>query len=64
MRRLCVRRSRASGDRLSRLREREDLEDTAVAFLGILGRLQRPYLSELEEEMLILLERYYGVVTD
>jgi hypothetical protein len=42
---------------LSRLREREDLEDTAVAFLGILGKLQRPYLSELEEEMLTMLEK-------
>lgn len=56
VRRLC--------DRLSRLRECEDLEDAAVAFLGILGRLQRPYLSELEEEMLTMLERYYGLVTD
>jgi hypothetical protein len=56
VRRLC--------DRLSRLRERDDLEDTAVAFLGILGKLQRPYLSELEEEMLTMLERYYGLVTD
>ncbi|TRV03543.1 MAG: hypothetical protein EWV89_16670 [Microcystis wesenbergii Mw_QC_B_20070930_S4] len=56
VRRLC--------DRLSRLREREDLEDAAVAFLGILGKLQRPYLSELEEGMLTMLEKYYGVVTD
>ncbi len=56
VRRLC--------DRLSRLREREDLEDAAVAFLGILGKLQRPYLSALEEEMLTMLEKYYGVVTD
>jgi hypothetical protein len=56
VRRLC--------DRLSRLREREDLEDTAVAFLGILGKLQRPYLSELEEGMLTMLERYYGLVTE
>jgi hypothetical protein len=56
VRRLC--------DQLSRLREREDLEDAAVAFLGILGKLQRPYLSELEEEMLTMLEKYYGVVTD
>jgi hypothetical protein len=56
VRRLC--------DRLSRLREREELEDTAVAFLGILGKLQRPYLSELEEGMLTMLEKYYGVVTD
>ncbi|WP_233271452.1 hypothetical protein [Microcystis aeruginosa] len=56
VRRLC--------DRLSRLREGEELEDTAVAFLGILGKLQRPYLSELEEGMLTMLEKYYGVVTD
>jgi hypothetical protein len=54
VRRLC--------DRLSRLREREDLEDTAVAFLGILGKLQRPYLSELEEEMLTMLEKYCKVL--
>lgn len=56
VRRLC--------DRLSRLREGEELEDTALAFLGILGKLQRPYLSELEEGMLTMLEKYYGVVTD
>ncbi|WP_148204756.1 hypothetical protein [Microcystis aeruginosa] len=56
VRRLC--------DRLSRLREGEELEDTALAFLGILGKLQRPYLSALEEEMLTMLEKYYGLVTD
>ncbi|MCZ8026882.1 MAG: hypothetical protein PX481_26040 [Microcystis sp. M53603_WE2] len=64
VRRLCERKALATRDRLSRLRERDDLEDTAVAFLGILGKLQRPYLSELEEEMLTMLERYYGLVTD
>ncbi|GCA96018.1 hypothetical protein [Microcystis aeruginosa] len=64
VRRLCERKALATRDRLSRLREREDLEDAAVAFLGILGKLQRPYLSELEEGMLTMLEKYYGVVTD
>lgn len=64
VRRLCERKALATRDRLSRLREGEELEDTALAFLGILAKLQRPYLSALEEEMLTMLEKYYGVVTD
>lgn len=64
VRRLCERKALATRDRLSRRRELEDIEETAVAFLGILGKLQRPYLSALEEEMLTMLEKYYGLVTD
>ncbi|PSF30037.1 hypothetical protein C7H19_24075 [Aphanothece hegewaldii CCALA 016] len=48
-------------ERIKRLRSRDDLEDTAYAFLGLLGKLKQPYLSDLEEEMLSVLERTYGL---
>lgn len=48
-------------DRIKRLREKDNLEDTAYAFLGLLGKLKRPYLSDLEEEMLSVLEKTYGL---
>lgn len=49
-------------NRIKRLRERDDLEETAYAFLGLLGKLKRAYLTELEEEMLSVLERAYGLM--
>lgn len=48
-------------DRIKRLREKDDLEDIAYAFLGLLGKLKRPNLSDLEEEMLTVLEKAYGL---
>jgi len=48
-------------DRIKRLRERDDLEVSAYAFLGILGKLRRPHLTSLEEKMLTMLEKNYGL---
>lgn len=48
-------------DRIKKLREKDNLEETAYAFLGILGKLKRPDLSDLEEEMLTVLEKAYGL---
>jgi hypothetical protein len=48
-------------DRLKRLREKDGLEETAYAFLGLLGKLKRPNLTDLEEEMLTVLEKTYGL---
>jgi hypothetical protein len=46
-------------ERLKRLRERDDLEETAYGFLGLLGKLKRPLLSPLESKMLTVLEKNY-----
>jgi DNA-directed RNA polymerase subunit L len=43
-------------DRISRLREKENLEEAARAVLKHLGELKRPYLTEVEEKLLRLLE--------
>ncbi|MBW4558192.1 MAG: hypothetical protein KME59_20115 [Trichormus sp. ATA11-4-KO1] len=43
-------------DRISRLRNHENLEEAANAVLKHLGELKRPYLTRLEEKMLSLLE--------
>ena len=48
-------------DRLKRLSERHDLEETAYGFLRLLGKLSRPFLSPLEEKMLTMLENDYGL---
>ncbi|PSF33874.1 hypothetical protein C7H19_19315 [Aphanothece hegewaldii CCALA 016] len=49
-------------NRIKRLLIRDDLEETAYAFLGILGKLKRSCLTELEDEMLFILERNYGII--
>ncbi|MHC5853862.1 hypothetical protein [Nostoc sp.] len=43
-------------DRISRLRENENLEEAARAVLKHLGELKRPYLTEFEEELLGFIE--------
>ena len=42
-------------DRISRLRENENLEEAARAVLKHLGELKRPYLTAFEEELLSFL---------
>lgn len=44
-------------ERISRLRERENLEEAARAVLKRLGELKRPYLTAFEEELLSFLEK-------
>ncbi|MCC5660347.1 hypothetical protein LC608_25890 [Nostoc sp. XA010] len=48
-------------DRISRLRESKNLEEAARAVLKHLGELKRPYLTEVEEKLLGLIEREYGL---
>lgn len=48
-------------DRISRLRESKNLEEAPSAMLKYLGELKRPYLKEVEEKLLGLIEREYGV---
>ncbi|WP_257236877.1 hypothetical protein [Nostoc sp. 'Peltigera malacea cyanobiont' DB3992] len=47
--------------RISRLRENENLEDAPSSVLKHLGELKRPYLTLVEEKLLGLIEREYGV---
>lgn len=42
--------------RIQRLSTLENLEPTAKAFLGILGKIDRPYMTPLEEKLLAVLE--------
>ncbi|MEH2004512.1 hypothetical protein [Nostoc sp.] len=48
-------------DRISRLQENENLEDAPSAVLKHLGELKRPYLTVVEEKLLGLIEKEYGV---
>ena len=48
-------------DRISRLRENENLEDAPSAMLKYLGELKRPYLTAVEEKLLSVIEQEYGV---
>ncbi|MCC5654579.1 hypothetical protein LC609_33355 [Nostoc sp. XA013] len=48
-------------DRISRLRENESLEDAPSTMLKYLGELKRPYLTTVEEKLLGLIEREYGI---
>ncbi|MBD2730237.1 hypothetical protein H6G96_28955 [Nostoc sp. FACHB-892] len=48
-------------DRISRLRENENLEEAARAVLKHLGELKRPYLTAVEEELLSVIEREHGI---
>ncbi|MCC5661224.1 hypothetical protein LC608_30535 [Nostoc sp. XA010] len=48
-------------DRISRLRENENLEDAPSAMLKHLGELKRPYLTAMEEKLLSVIEREYGL---
>ncbi|MBN3945233.1 MAG: hypothetical protein HWQ38_01565 [Nostoc sp. NMS7] len=48
-------------DRIHRLRENENLEDAPTAVLKHLGELKRPYLTAVEEKLLSVIEKEYGV---
>jgi hypothetical protein len=50
------------GVRMSLLRETGKLDDAALWILNGLAKLQRAYLTPIEEKLLSLLEREYGVV--
>jgi hypothetical protein len=52
---------RQISDRISRLRENENLEEAARAVLKHLGELKRPYLTAVEEKLLSVIEQEYGV---
>jgi hypothetical protein len=43
------------------LRKNENLEEAAHAVLKYLGEVKRPYLTMVEEKLLGLIEREYGV---
>jgi hypothetical protein len=49
-------------DRIRRLRETENLEKAARAVLKYLGELKRPYLTDVEEKLLSLIEQEYRVI--
>ncbi|MUG91804.1 hypothetical protein F7734_04685 [Scytonema sp. UIC 10036] len=48
-------------DRLTRLRNQGNLEEAALSVLKQLGEIKRPYLTPVEEKLLGVLEREYGV---
>ncbi len=48
-------------DRIHRLGENENLEDAPTAVLKHLGELKRPYLTAVEEKLLSVIEKEYGV---
>jgi len=50
--------------RISRLRENENLEDAPTAVLKHLGELKRPYLTTVEEKLLGLIEKEYGIIDE
>jgi hypothetical protein len=47
------------GARMSELYETEELEEVALGILNKLARIDRSYLTELEEKLLSLLEKQY-----
>ncbi|QLE45431.1 hypothetical protein FD723_33005 (plasmid) [Nostoc sp. C052] len=47
----------SNSDRISRLRENENLEEAARAVLKHLGELKRPYLTVVEEKLLSFIEK-------
>jgi len=51
-------------DRIHRLRENENLEDAPNAVLKHLGELKRPYLTVVEEKLLSLIEKEYGIIDE
>ena len=53
-----------NGDRITKLRNTGDLEAVAYAHLKHLGELKRPYLTQLEEKLLRLLEQEYKIITN
>ncbi|MDZ8140476.1 MAG: hypothetical protein RM049_35170 [Nostoc sp. DedQUE04] len=59
--RFAMVRAPAVADRISRLRNNKNLEKTAKAVLKGLGVLKRSYLTTVEEKLLGLIEREYGI---
>ncbi|WP_414572330.1 hypothetical protein [Nostoc sp. CCY 9925] len=51
-------------DRIRRLRERENLEEAARTVLKHLGELKRPYLTGVEEKLLSVIEKEYGIIDE
>jgi hypothetical protein len=51
-------------DRITRLRESENLEEAARAVLKHLGELERPYLTTVEEKLLSLIDFEYGIIDE
>lgn len=49
-------------DRISRLRENENLEEAPEAMLKYLGEVKRLYLTAVEEKLLGLIEKEYGMI--
>ncbi|MBD2497905.1 hypothetical protein [Nostoc sp. FACHB-280] len=48
-------------DRITRLRESENLEEAAKAVLKYLGEVKRPYLTDVEKKLLSVIEQEYWV---
>ncbi|MBD2255008.1 hypothetical protein [Nostoc parmelioides] len=46
---------------IHKLRDRANLEEAARALLKHLGELKRPYLTQVEEKLLSLIEQEFGV---
>jgi hypothetical protein len=49
-------------DRITRLRDHENLEEAARNVLKHLGKLKRPYLTAVEEKLLSLIGKEYGII--
>ena len=49
-------------ERIRQLLDTGDLEESAYSILAKLGTIQRPYLTTLEEKLLALLEKEYGII--
>ena len=53
-----------NGDRITKLRNCGKLEAAAYANLKHLGEVKRPYLTQLEQKLLRLLEQEYKIITN
>ncbi|MFN6461960.1 MAG: hypothetical protein RMZ41_008940 [Nostoc sp. DedVER02] len=51
-------------DRISKLRENESLEEAARAVLKHLRELKRPYSPAVEEKLLSVIEKEYGIIDE
>ena len=49
-------------ERIRKLIDSGELEESASGILAKLGKIQRPYLTDLEEKLLALLEQEYGIL--
>jgi hypothetical protein len=60
----CLNASRTARLRITRLRENENLGEVACAMLKHLGEFKRPYLANLKEKLLSLIEKQYGIIDE